>query len=254
MKNYVISLSSSLDRRKHINSEFSRENINFEFFDAITPINAIDIVKQDFPNLDIKGVSAGELACIASHIAVWKIALNTNLEYIAVFEDDIFLSNTARDFLCNSTWVDSEWSILKLETFYEKVILSSEKNIIKNHNIQVLKTAHFGAAGYILSKKAIHELFAYIHELNVISPLDHMLFSDMIRFNKKTIYQINPAICIQEKILKKEVELSNSLNEYREQFSPKKLKINFSQKILREFFRLHKQLRLALFARKISFK
>lgn len=254
MKNYVISLSSSVDRRKHIKSEFLRENVSFEFFDAITPINAIDIIKQDFPNLNIKGVSTGELACIASHISVWKIALNTNLDYIAVFEDDIFLSNTARDFLINSAWMDTDWSIVKLETFYERVILSSGKKILNNHSVHLLKTAHFGAAGYILSQKAIHDLFSYIRNLKSISPLDHILFSDMIKLNRNKIYQVNPAICIQEKILKNEVQLSNSLNDYRNNFSPEKFKINITRKIIRELRRLFQQLKLMLLARKISFK
>lgn len=254
MKNYVISLSSSLDRRKHIHQEFLREKVQFKFFDAITPELAIDVIQQEFPDLDLTRVSTGELACIASHISVWKIALVSNLEHIAIFEDDIFLSNSASDFLSDTTWIDSDWSIIKLETFYENVIVSSEKWLRKNHCIQVLKTAHFGAAGYILSKQAIHELFSYIHGLDFIVPLDHIIFSDMIKVNKHAIYQVNPAICIQEKILKNEVELSNSLNVYREKFLSKKLKIRFSKKILREFLRFYQQLRLALFARKISFK
>ena len=37
MRNFVISLSSATLRRAHISSEFAKEKVDFEFFDAITP-------------------------------------------------------------------------------------------------------------------------------------------------------------------------------------------------------------------------
>jgi glycosyl transferase family 25 len=37
MKNIVISLKTATARREHIVQEFGKQNIGFEFFDALTP-------------------------------------------------------------------------------------------------------------------------------------------------------------------------------------------------------------------------
>lgn len=42
LKNFVISLSSALERRHHIAQVFNEQGIDFEFFDAITPEKACD--------------------------------------------------------------------------------------------------------------------------------------------------------------------------------------------------------------------
>ena len=42
MKKFVISLSIAQERRKHIVAEFTKQEVDFEFIDAITPAN-IDI-------------------------------------------------------------------------------------------------------------------------------------------------------------------------------------------------------------------
>ena len=74
MKNYVISLPSAGDRRRHIVEQFGREQVTFEFFDAITPDQAQVIFRQWFPHAGIEMLSAGELACLVSHLSVWQQA------------------------------------------------------------------------------------------------------------------------------------------------------------------------------------
>ncbi|HDL5436071.1 TPA: glycosyltransferase family 25 protein, partial [Mannheimia haemolytica] len=63
MNNYVISLTSAQERRKHIEAEFGKQNIPFQFFDAITP----DLIKEKAKafNIDISNtnLTKGEIAC-----------------------------------------------------------------------------------------------------------------------------------------------------------------------------------------------
>lgn len=63
-KNYVISLTTASDRREHIQNEFDKQNISFEFFDAITP-NYIDeyCTKFDLTLANTIKLSGGEKAC-----------------------------------------------------------------------------------------------------------------------------------------------------------------------------------------------
>ena len=39
MKKMVISLSTAKERREHIMAEFAQQDVDFEFFDAITPVS-----------------------------------------------------------------------------------------------------------------------------------------------------------------------------------------------------------------------
>ena len=160
MKTYVISLQSALDRRNHIMQEFGKQNIEFEFFDAITPNIAKVRINQLFPNITIDQISLGELACCASHMVLWQHAIEKNMHHIAIFEDDIFLGENADQFLTQSDWVHPDWDIVKLETFYEKTFIDQSSSNILKRQIHRLNASHFGAAGYILSHKAIQKIFS----------------------------------------------------------------------------------------------
>ena len=92
--NYVISLTRETKRRKHIEQEFGRQNILFSFFDAVTPDRIEDVAKKFNIILDRSSEAKlwdGEIGCALSHISLWNLALEKNLDYINIFEDDIYL-------------------------------------------------------------------------------------------------------------------------------------------------------------------
>lgn len=77
MKIFVISLEHNNEaRRKHIKDQFTRRELDFEFFNAITP-NQIEELSQKF-NIKIQNhsLTKGELACFFSHISLWKTYSN----------------------------------------------------------------------------------------------------------------------------------------------------------------------------------
>lgn len=250
----MISLDSAQLRRRHIIEEFRSKHIDFEFFDAITPEKATSLIKKSFPNLDLSQISIGELACVASHLEVWRLALSSEGEYVTVFEDDIFLADEAAQFLQEDIWIQKDIHLVKIETFLESVILKETKSQSCGRKLSELKTAHFGAAGYIISKQAILDIFEFLKNQTILKPLDHIIFSDIVLNKLHAVYQMEPALCIQEKILKPELHLESSLDVHRNQFKPKKQKLTLVQKVLREFYRILNKIRLSLFARKISFK
>ena len=255
MKNYVISLTSALDRRKHIEREFGKQQVEFEFFDAITPDTVKLKIHQLLPNICIDRISLGELACCVSHMVLWQHAIDQNMSHIAIFEDDIFLGEHAQHFLMQSDWLHADWDIVKLETFYERTFIEKSSTDVLSRQVSRLNASHFGAAGYILSNAAIQKIFQTLRSSHNLSPIDHILFSNQESlFGKLNIQQLSPALCIQEKILKDKTNLSNALDIYRQQWRPPKEKMNFYKKILREFHRLAKQIRFFLFAQVISFK
>ena len=104
--------------------QFGREQVTFEFFDAITPDQAQVIFRQWFPHAGIEMLSAGELACLVSHLSVWQQAKAQGLAWVAVFEDDVHLGQDVGQYLNDAGWLSADWPLIKLETFNQKTITS----------------------------------------------------------------------------------------------------------------------------------
>ena len=68
LENYVISLTSAHDRKAHIREQFNLKNIEFNFFDAVTPDN-VEAVAWNL-NFQIKNniLTVNELACFLSKL------------------------------------------------------------------------------------------------------------------------------------------------------------------------------------------
>jgi putative glycosyltransferase HI_0765 len=119
--NYVISLTRETKRRKHIEQEFGRQNILFSFFDAVTPDRIEDVAKKFNIILDRSSEAKlwdGEIGCALSHISLWNLAVEKNLDYINIFEDDIYLGENAKELL-EVDYLPDDIDVLKLELMEE---------------------------------------------------------------------------------------------------------------------------------------
>lgn len=203
MKNYVISLVSANERREHITSEFSKHAIKFSFFDAITPDLISSVAKDlglDIVNSDLRN---SEIACLLSHVVLWQKAIDDNLDYIGIFEDDIHLGEQANKILSNTNWIPDNAHIIKVEAFYPKVLASIRSSFIptSNRKLVALKSKHMGTGGYILSNSGAKALLAFIKEYQKLIPIDHIMFKEYLVKGEYKVYQMMPAICIQDFIL-----------------------------------------------------
>jgi len=95
MKIKVISLSNSTDRRKSIQRQFDRLSVPFEFFDAVTPDRARQHIhhydeKEFFLNSG-RSATETEIACYASHLALWTQCAEDGDPYL-ILEDDAKLN------------------------------------------------------------------------------------------------------------------------------------------------------------------
>ena len=246
MNNYVISLSSEVIRREHIKKEFNKQNIPFTFFDAITPQYNTEFANSIGMNISNLDLTAGEISCFLSHIALWKHALDNNLDYITIFEDDIYLGENSSLFLNSSDWILDEFDIVKLEAFYPAIEVEKKlaKETLDNRIIYPLKSKHVGGAGYILTQKTIKKLFKDITTNDNFKPLDHYLFEDLVHDKTFNVVQILPAICIQHYILNKSHDsFSSYLSDDRQKrFHQNAKNMSRSQKIQREINRFFTQI------------
>ncbi|WP_151766190.1 glycosyltransferase family 25 protein, partial [Acinetobacter colistiniresistens] len=200
MRNFVISLKSAVDRRTHIQEQFASKGIPFQFFDAIEPQEIDGLAEKYSISILGSGLSKGELGCLFSHVLLWKKAIDEQLDYIAIFEDDIYLGERANDFLINSQWIKAGWEIVKVEknSKFNYLSIKNKVTVENGRVISKLLNANFGTAGYILSNKAAKSLFNYVKELSSVDHIDQLMFKKYLQDGEYSVYQMNPAICIQE--------------------------------------------------------
>lgn len=256
MQCYVISLTKAHERRAHIDQEFSKQNISFQFFDALTPDLALPFAQQLGLNFNAETLTKGELACFMSHVSIWKKMIDENIPYVAVFEDDVFLGEQAHQLFNDTAWIQSDWDIIKTEAFGERVFLKGHATKIADGQREVVQLAgqNLGTAGYILSLKGAQAYFDYVRRIELI-PLDHVMFDQFVEQQVSPVYQVSPAACIQEMMLHpdKNTVLSSELFAER-RARMKKMKKKGLAKIMLEIMRLFTQLKYALKAKSVPFK
>ena len=231
-KNVVISISTADKRRNHIIDQFGQKQIPFEFFDAFTPSDRLDAHLQRYlPNVEATSkLTAGEKGCLMSHFMLWKKCVDDNLAYISIFEDDILLGENAEQFLANNEWLKVRFNfqeifVLRLETFLMPVQLEHQQQILpfQERNMDILKSKHFGTAGYIISNGAARYLINLFENLAVdkVKAIDEIMFNKQVNVGIYQVYQLNPAICVQELQLNQEESLLVSDLEQERKNRPK---------------------------------
>lgn len=203
IKNYVISLRSANDRRNHIENEFAKNKVDFEFFNAIEPIDNDSILNIfSIEKKRTEQLSNQELACLLSHLSLWQRAIDNNLDYIGVFEDDIFLGKNADYLLNNNEWLKGK-DILKLEKFHRKAEFSIRSMRIEGINRKIYKLLgkNLGTGGYILSNQGCRYMINYLKAIENIDPVDILMFNQVKHKKQLPVFQLQPAIVIQDSIL-----------------------------------------------------
>lgn len=243
MKNFVISLNSALDRRAHIVTQFTQNNLNFEFFDAIQPPQVIELANNLHVSINDTKLSGGEIGCLLSHVSLWKKVIDENIDFAAIFEDDIYLSKDAHYFLNNSQWIVDGVDFIKIEKVVDSTLLSLSKFNVMDGQYQLakLKTSHLGTGGYIISKEVAHSLLHYITELEELEHIDQIMFKFYFSRQEYPIYQLNPVLCIQDCILNPNNQNFDSTLQWREKIQIKQKK-SVGAKFKREFIRIFSQL------------
>lgn len=251
-KAVVVSLISEYERRQHIDNLFDEYNIAFNYFDAINKFQ-VDETLQKY-NLEVrsKRISEGEVACYLSHYCLWQQVVEQDLPYLMVFEDDIYFSKNADDLLNKLDWLPNDFDVTKLETMHCRVMINKGVSLRSEHKLCQMRSSHMGMAGYIVSQKGAKKLLAMTQQLGVDRPVDHIMFDRLIKQKESKVYQISPALCIQDKIYNEHTTRFGSCLEEERQSRPViKVKLSPQQKLSRELNRLWNQMRVVNFSRSL---
>ncbi|MGM8909580.1 glycosyltransferase family 25 protein [Psychrobacter sp. 1U1] len=251
-KAVVVSLINEHERRKHIDDLFNEHSINFSYFDAINKDQVENTLKKYGLAVTSERISKGEVACYLSHYCLWEQVVKHEMPYLMVFEDDVYFSKEANDLLNSSEWLPSEFDVIKLETMHGRVLVNKGTNLTSDHKLCRMKSSHMGMAGYIVSRKGAQKLVKMTRELGVDRPVDHIMFDKLIEQKTSNVYQVSPALCIQDKIYNEQsTRFESCLEEERQSRPVVKVKLSAQQKINRELTRLWTQMNLANLSRSL---
>lgn len=245
MKNIaVVSLKSEYKRRQHIEALFSDNKLDFEFFDAIDKSKVAGILNNYKIIINSKNISLGEVACYLSHYCLWQQVVEKDLPYLMIFEDDIYFSQSAKALLNQLNWLPNSFDIIKLETMYQRVLINKGINLPMKHRLSKMKSRHMGAAGYIISREGAEKLIAMTQQFGIDLPVDQVMFNKLIKQMQIEVFQVFPALCIQDKIYNEEsIRFESELEETRAELKDMNLKPSRYQKLTRELGKIYQQLK-----------
>ena len=238
--NFVVSLEDALIRRDHIRTEFSKNEVGFKFFNAVNASNLKNHQEQLGVFFEDELFSIGEKACFLSHVALWEYCINTKLDYIVIFEDDVFLSSNSNLYLNELSWIPKGVDLIKFEKFEDSPLMSLKTIKLKHDShLRLLEERHLGTAGYILSKSGAIKLLNLVKKDKQKLKLDELIFNENIKSKYMNIYQFCPALVIQADRIDSS-KLPSQLEDERSKNKIVKMKVrrNILDKVMIEFNRL----------------
>ena len=188
MKVYVLNLDRQPERLAHMRAQLS--DVPFERIAAIEGAN-------DAPSA--KGLTRFELACLASHRAAWRQFLIGPDAHACFFEDDLHVRPRLSELIGATDWVPLDAHSIKLDTYLQKVKLGEARPAPGGRKIARLFTRHQSSAAYLLTRAGARRYLELTADLSL--PADYALFPKHPRRFGLRIYQLTPAIAIQDHLL-----------------------------------------------------
>ncbi|WP_042963621.1 glycosyltransferase family 25 protein [Campylobacter coli] len=238
MKVFIINLERSLDRKEHIQKQIQKlfeknlslkNKLEFIFFKAIDAKNKEHLeFKDHFPWWGSwvlgRELSDGEKACFASHYKLWQECVKLD-EPIIILEDDVEFSD---EFLNNGAeYIDellkSKYEYIRLCYLFDKRLYFLSEG---GYYLSFEKLA--GTQGYVLQVSAAMKFLKYAK--NWIYAVDD--YMDM--FYKHNVLNIVK----KPLLLKHDCRIESSISQAGRLF----LKVKFYRKIIREIFRLYRNI------------
>ena len=188
MKIYLINLDRHPDRLAHM-----REQLDGVAFERISAVDG------STRPATIKGLTRFELACLESHRNAWRRFLASGESLACFLEDDVHVRPGFAALLSEAKW-PADAHTVKLDTYFQKVRLGERLSASGGREIARLYSRHESAAAYILSRDGATRYLELTE--NAKQPADYAVFPNSPRRLGLNIYQLVPAIAIQDHLLK----------------------------------------------------
>ncbi len=189
MKIYVINLDRHPERLAHMRKQL--DGVAFE------RVSAVDGAKHP-PTT--KGLTRFELACLESHRTAWRKFLASADSLACFLEDDVHVQPGFAALLSGTKWTPRDAHAVKLDTYFQKVRLGERQSASEGREIARLYSRHESAAAYILSRDGASRYLELTE--SATQPADYAVFPNSPLSLGLSIYQLVPAIAIQDHLLK----------------------------------------------------
>ena len=252
MKTYLINLDRSPERLARMDRIFRSLSLEYERVPAVDGRSLAEAEIRRHNRVAREPLSAGEIGCFLSHRAAWVRVVEAGVPHAAVMEDDLHLCRAARSFLSSDEWIPADADIVKVETNGRRIVVDrTEIGIGAGHSLTLLRGPHNGTGGYIISLDCARRLIE--RDAAMLMPVDKFLFNPQSPlFGSLRIYQILPALCIQELIhnrARAQGFLASQIAYGRKQDKPR---LSRWEKLKRETLRLKHQLRSWIAAHRLN--
>ena len=188
MKIYLINLDRDGARLVHMRDQLI--GVAFERIAAVDGSN-------DPPTT--KGLTRFELACLESHKTAWRRFLNGPDACACFLEDDLHIWPGFATLTQSDSWIPSDAHSVKLDTYLQKVELADKRVAIDGREIARLYSRHQSSAAYILTREGAARYLDLTASASL--PADYALFPNHPRRLGLRIYQLCPAVAIQDHLL-----------------------------------------------------
>ncbi|MDD3448826.1 MAG: glycosyltransferase family 25 protein [Gammaproteobacteria bacterium] len=176
---FVINLMRREDRRQGMMQQLDHLDLDFEFVPAVDGANLgrDDMVQYRLSKSAIAlregGMHQNEIACLLSHMKVYKMILEKNLPYALVLEDDAVLEPALPGILSAIETLPQVWDVIKLNSWPDK------KGVPIGPAGEGFEWSYFknigGMTGYIVSRSGAERMLDYIKRKGIYVPIDVVL-------------------------------------------------------------------------------
>ena len=162
MRCFVINLPLACERREAIDHEFGKMGLAYELWPAV---DGHRLASDDHVLIDHVGrartglhvLDNPSVACLLSHLAVFRHLVVSEDDMLAVFEDDALLHPDLPDVLDALEGKAEKFDVVKLErrsaTPYFPV-----HQLLRSHSLGRLKYYEHGSCGYVVTRRAAEHL------------------------------------------------------------------------------------------------
>jgi glycosyl transferase, family 25 len=191
MRVYLINLDRHPERLAHMRDQL--RDVGFERVAAIDGIKNLETTS---------GLTRFELACLKSHRNAWLLFLKRADEFACFLEDDVHLQPNFGEFVNTEDWIPGDAHSLKLDTYLQQVTLGERRAVSGERQIARLYSRHESSAAYILSRAGAKRYLELTARPSL--PADYALFPRSPSRFGLHIYQLEPAIAVQDHLLQHE--------------------------------------------------
>ncbi|MCL6707225.1 glycosyltransferase family 25 protein [Pseudomonas sp. R2.Fl] len=197
---YLINMDRDADRLAHMSVQL--KGLPFERLRAFDGRSLSDedlaLIRAERPNASW---SRGQIGCFFSHLEAWRRIAEGDDAYGLVLEDDLHLSEDFSRFAApdrmNAFPADAD--IIRLEATSNSVLLGPSVLDVDGRALRRTRSSTWCTGAYLLSKPAAAKLLALDKSTHTVA--DYFLFS--YEYSPVpallTIYQLTPAVAIQDK-------------------------------------------------------